>query len=183
MPLETAASSPLALAVVIDPTAYKATLYAIAVLAIKMVVTISFQGTARFKAGTRPPEDEAFAFLTESYTQGVKQSYGQATGKDDDKLKKERLNDIRWQRIVMNDIENIPLGLAIAIITLFTPASPLFHTLLVSLFAFARVSHTIVYAGQMQPHRTVAFIAGWSAMVGMLANGIVGANGYKLTIF
>ncbi|KAJ3203425.1 hypothetical protein HDU67_010206 [Dinochytrium kinnereticum] len=171
------------LAIVLDPTAFKATLVATALIVLKFVITISIQGGTRFAAGTRPPEDSAFEVFTEKLSKGAVQSYGLATGKEDDKLKKARMIEIRWQRIVLNDLENIPLGLIVAWATLLSPSSPMFHTMFVSLFALARITHTVVYAAQMQPHRAVAWALGWGAIFLMLANGLAGGFGYKLTLF
>jgi hypothetical protein len=48
------------------------------------------------------------------------------------------LEDIRWQRIVLNDTENIPMSMAIAWGTAFIGKSPEFHAALVLAFALAR---------------------------------------------
>ncbi|KAJ3117068.1 hypothetical protein HDU96_007986 [Phlyctochytrium bullatum] len=120
--------------ITVNPFAYKATLLATAALTAKMFVTLNIQGSTRFAAGTRPPEDAKL-----SVAKGSKQSYGlNVEAKDDEKLQKARLAEIRWQRIVWNDLENLPLGLIVAWGGLVSPASPRLHAALAVGFAAVR---------------------------------------------
>jgi glutathione S-transferase len=82
-----------------------------AILTIKWYITISIQGSKRFKGGSRPAEDSKLG-LSKTLAKGVKQSFGQDTGGIDHQAIED---DIRWQRIVLNDLENIPIGLIIGL--------------------------------------------------------------------
>ncbi|KAI8851780.1 hypothetical protein BC829DRAFT_487842 [Chytridium lagenaria] len=170
------------LTIALDHEAFKATMIATAILVLKFIITVSIQGSTRFGAGSRPPEDDVFDMFTEEWSKGAKQSFGVMTGKTEDKIRKEKLIEIRWSRIVMNDVENIPIGLIVAWATLLSPASAYLQSMIVYLFAISRVCHTIVYAGGMQPHRSITYIAGWVAITAMMANGIAGAYGFKVSI-
>ncbi|CAK4249171.1 unnamed protein product [Aphanomyces euteiches] len=73
-----------------------------AVLLVKHVVTGFFGAAAKFKAGSRAPED----------TPDGKQSFGVADADPkDETLKAAKLVEMRWNRITMNDLENVPIGL------------------------------------------------------------------------
>jgi hypothetical protein len=50
----------------------------------------------------------------------------------------QKQNDKRWRRIVLNDVENIPLGLVVAWGSANIAQSPRTHVGLVSLFAVSR---------------------------------------------
>ncbi|ORY52885.1 hypothetical protein BCR33DRAFT_711305 [Rhizoclosmatium globosum] len=162
----------------VSPVAHTATSLSTLVLLIKFYATLMKQGGARFRAGSRPPEDaNAFPDLVKSLkATTVKQTFGvSAEGAEaSEKELKARMADVRWQRIVSNDLENIPLGLIIAWTSLPTAWSPLLHALLVSLFAAARVGHTIAYAKALQPHRAATWAAGIVSVLGLCLNGVAG---------
>ncbi|KAJ3117078.1 hypothetical protein HDU96_007996 [Phlyctochytrium bullatum] len=168
-----------AMTLTVDPFAYRATLLSTAALVTKMFLTISIQGGTRFAAGTRPPEDQSLG-LTKLMAKGAQQSYGLNVGKEEDKLKKAKMIEIRWQRIVWNDLENIPVGLVLAWSGLLTPASPKLHAALVTTFAVVRILHTVCYAKQIQPWRAIAWFAGWIASFGLVGNSLAGAFGLTL---
>merc|ERR1711935_223839 len=153
--------------IMIDALAHKATMCATSALVFKLFGTIMIQGGKRFPAGTRPPEDGSL-----SLAKGKAQSFGQA---DQDKIKPHHIMaDIRWQRIVHNDLENIPVGLAVAWGSLLSPASPTLHAGMVLLFAAARVGHTVSYAYELQPHRAIFWVVAALCMLGMAVNGVLG---------
>jgi hypothetical protein len=91
-------SQPMQSPLFVDPVAHKVTMYTTGAVFVKFLVTTLFQGGARFQGGTRPPEDAKFKELAK----GVKQDYG-LTSAPSSQAKE---NDIRWQRIVMNDLGN-----------------------------------------------------------------------------
>ncbi|KAJ3232910.1 hypothetical protein HDU81_002597 [Chytriomyces hyalinus] len=117
----------------LDPTALKATSISTLVLLLKWYTSIAIQGDTRFKAGSRAPEDAAFG--GRSGAENVEQTFGLATNASDGGNQAEKMRELRWQRIIMNDLENIPLGLIIAWSSLVTPKSPLVHTVSVVTFA------------------------------------------------
>lgn len=78
------------------------------------------------------------------------QSYGAnaVVGKEEAKA---RLVDLRWRRLVLNDVENIPMGLLLFLVS--CGANQILYRLLMSVFVSARVTHSIAYAYEMQPMR------------------------------
>ncbi|KAJ3330759.1 hypothetical protein HDU76_004932 [Blyttiomyces sp. JEL0837] len=162
--------------ILLNPIALKSTAAATFLLTLKLFLTITIQGGKRFPAGTRPPEDAALN-LNKALGKGAVQSYGTVSSNNtDDKVVKEaKLADLRWGRIVMNDLENIPIGLIVAWSSLLTPYSTSVHSGLALAFAASRIAHTIVYAKQLQPHRAIAWFGGWVCILGMSVNGVIGA--------
>jgi glutathione S-transferase len=140
----------------------------------KFLVTILVQGKQRFAAGSRPPEDISITTLAK----GTKQSFGlQATGADAEKLQKYQMLDERWKRIVLNDLENIPLGLIVATVSILVGGNEHVNSIALVLFTVSRIAHTISYAKELQPHRAIF----WG--LGVLSVGIMTLNGSISTLF
>lgn len=150
-------------------TAHKATMISTLVIVLKFLITITIQGGKRFISGSRPPEDEKFR-------PGTKQTFGLTKKEEelDEKTKRALEMDIRWQRIVLNDLENLPIGLIVAWGSLLSAYSPLTHTVLVILFAIARILHTYSYANMLQPHRALCWAVAVLCYVGLAINGTLG---------
>ncbi|KAJ3225590.1 hypothetical protein HK099_006530 [Clydaea vesicula] len=137
----------------------KATSLATVILYLKFFLTVLVQGGKRFKAGTRqisPPEDAKLKVLAK----GVPQSYGlkkmePKSQKEDKKNPSDRVieDDIRWQRIVHNDVENLPIGLIVAWTSAIFCYSEVLHLLALSVFTISRILWTFAYAYKLQPHR------------------------------
>ncbi|KAI8620895.1 hypothetical protein BC830DRAFT_1164165 [Chytriomyces sp. MP71] len=162
-------------ALIIDPIAHKATAIATVVTVLKFYLTVFKQGGARFKAGSRPPEDAKLSLAKTLGASKVQQTFGiTAATNDDGKLDKAKLIDIRWQRMVLNDLENIPLGLIVAWASLLSPYSPKLHAIFVSLFAAFRIVHTVSYANELQPHRAIGWGGALLCILGMATNGVLG---------
>ncbi|KAJ3232909.1 hypothetical protein HDU81_002596 [Chytriomyces hyalinus] len=156
----------------LDPTALKATSICTLVLLFKWYASISIQGDTRFKAGSRAPEDAAFGGRMGA--ENVEQTFGLSASADESN-QAEKMRELRWQRIIMNDLENIPLGLIIAWSSLVTPKSPIVHTASVVTFAVMRILHTITYARSLQPHRSIVWMLALVATLVMAVNGVIGA--------
>lgn len=152
---------------IIDKFSQKITFLCTFVLFLKFTITILIQGGKRFAGGTRPPEDEKLS-LAKIYK--TKQSYGLV--KVDNQKAIEA--DIRWQRIVLNDLENIPFGLIIAWASLLSSFFPQVHNLCVIVFTLARISHTIAYAYEKQPHRGICWFVSVLSVLCLGLNGLVG---------
>lgn len=101
----------------------------------------------------------------------AKQNYGLQPQEDS----KHALADIRWQRIVHNDLENIPMGLIIAWCSLMSAYSSQLHILCMFIFMISRALHTVSYAWEMQPHRAIFWFVALLAVFIMATNGTVGA--------
>lgn len=71
------------------------------VLYVKFLLTLVIQGGKRFKAGSRPPEDCAFKALAGETIQTFGMNTSATPSAEDEEAKKA---DIRWARIVMNDL-------------------------------------------------------------------------------
>ncbi|KAJ3140036.1 hypothetical protein HK101_003587 [Irineochytrium annulatum] len=127
-------------------TPKQATAFATAWLIVKYFVTLNIQ------------DEKNLPTLQKMFGKGITQSFGTTVHADDDKkMKKARMEDIRWDRIVRNDIENIPLGLIAANLFSDFAASPSVHVGCVLTYALARTVHTYFYAKEMQPHRGIAW--------------------------
>ena len=86
-----------------------------------------------------------------------------------------KLAETRAIRIVANDLENIPLGVACAWGSLLCTSSPGLHSARVSAFTFGRVFHTVCYAKELQPHRAIFYFVGLASSFGLALNGVVGS--------
>ncbi|OQR88553.1 hypothetical protein THRCLA_10247 [Thraustotheca clavata] len=153
------------------------------VLAIKFYASTFIQGGKRFAAGTRPPEDQSLSLNKKNQ----KQSFGvrdpNAKDEDDENTKKPvRVQpparaieeDLRWERLVRNDLENIPIGLLISWAAVNSGGNPLVNSGAIIVFTVSRVAHTIAYAKGVQPHRAIAWTAGVLSTLVLVGNSIHG---------
>lgn len=155
--------------ILMDPLAHKVTMVCTLVLFLKLFVTTLIQGGKRFAGGTRPPEDNKLSLAKKHK---VKQSYGMV---DADTVKQKHVEaDIRWQRIVHNDLENVLIGLILAWASLMSPYSVLVHCIATIVFTVARVIHTYAYANEKQPHRAFWWFMACLGMMAMAINGTMG---------
>lgn len=88
---------------------------------------------------------------------------------------KHAMADIRWQRIVHNDLENVVVGLIVAWASLFSAFAPTVHISAVVLFTLSRTLHTMFYAYEMQPHRGIAWFVAVACIFVIGTNGVIGA--------
>ncbi|KAJ3359873.1 hypothetical protein HDU91_004779 [Kappamyces sp. JEL0680] len=142
-------------------------------LCCKFYGTILVQGGKRFSGGSRPPEDEALS-LNQSIGKGKTQTFGVETlpaSEADDKVMRLRQQDIRWQRIVLNDLENIPMGLVVAFVSILVGANATVTQASICVFTLARFFHTWAYANELQPHRAIGWGLGLASIFVMAANG------------
>ncbi len=100
-------------------------------------------------AGFRPPEDAALfphaklqSFDGSAKLEAIKAKASseedQKAKESESKLAKQREVEQRWTRIVANDLENIPLGVAVMYGSMATAFSPAVHAFLALGFAFSR---------------------------------------------
>ena len=76
-------------------------------------------------------------------------------------------DEMRWKRIIMNDLENIPVTLALMWAAVVVQANNEAIVGLSAAFVFARVSHTICYAYALMPWRTIVWIVGFLSSLGL----------------
>jgi len=113
----------------------------------KFFYTATFQGTKRQRA----PEDKI-----------QQPTQADATKAFDDSK--------RWERIVMNDLENIPWGMIMMWACVLVQADRVTTLVAAAVFLVARVLHSICYIYQLMPWRTYC----WA--LGVLANFTLGIN-------
>ncbi|TYZ63050.1 hypothetical protein PybrP1_003035 [[Pythium] brassicae (nom. inval.)] len=141
----------------------------------KFLVTVSIQGGKSFAAGARPPEDNSF----NKDGRMPKQTYGLASSADDategvdEKLQRARAVDFRWKRIVQNDLETIPIGLAVFLGSVLVGGHEATNCALMGVFTAARIAHTVAYANELQPHRAIFWATGQLCVLAGGLNGIV----------
>eukprot|EP00300_Choanocystis_sp_HF-7_P036700 c52586_g1_i1.p1 GENE.c52586_g1_i1~~c52586_g1_i1.p1 ORF type:complete len:160 (+),score=36.96 c52586_g1_i1:44-481(+) len=121
----------------------------------KCFLTANFQGKAKGKAGVRPNEDSKF--------------FGQQD------ITKQATEEVeRWNRIVMNDLENIPMGLIIIWASTLTAENATAHLILCITFCVGRYLHTVSYALGLQPWRSLSYFLGLLSVIAMLINDGIG---------
>lgn len=141
------------------------------VLYAKFFITTTIQGGKTFRAGARPPED---AKLSLAKRFKAKQTYGlEPADAKDEKLIKAREAEVRWRRIILNDLETIPIGMLVFGAGVLTEANATVHLGAMATFTAMRCLHTYVYANQMQPHRALAWFGAHFAVMAGAANVIV----------
>lgn len=135
-----------------------------AVLYIKYIVTTFTGAQKKFASGNRAPEDTRDA---------VKQDFGLHTDSEDQAEAK--VEDIRWQRIVANDLENLPFGLILAWAAVVTNGNSTQTSVATIVFTVARVAHTVAYASASPKARGMAYMVGVLALLVLAENVIAGA--------
>ena len=76
-------------------------------------------------------------------------------------------------RIQRNDLENIPLFLAIGLVFVFCRASPISTIVFCWTFTIARILHTFAYTWNLQPWRAIFYGIGTLALLGMIVHIIL----------
>ncbi|DBA03847.1 TPA: hypothetical protein N0F65_005737, partial [Lagenidium giganteum] len=143
-----------------------------AVLYFKFFLTTTIQGGKTFKAGCRPPEDAKL-----SLAKGMPvQNYGLNKDEKDEKIIKAREIETRWRRIVLNDLESIPLALLVFVGGLLVPSNEIVHSAAMITYTVARCLHTIAYANMMQPHRGLLWFVGCVSIFTGAINAVVGTT-------
>jgi uncharacterized MAPEG superfamily protein len=75
----------------------------------------------------------------------------------------------RAQQVWLNDLENIPIFIALGLIWLWLGAPAQVAPALFVAFTAARILHTVFYLARLQPWRTLAYTAGLVVLVWMCA--------------
>lgn len=140
------------------------------VLYVKFLGTTMIQGRRGFDAGTRVPEDNALP---------------QARGKPDqsfdfhldhpDEVVRTAIHDeLRWKRIVQNDIEAIPLALLVFVVSITSGANKTVNVAALVVFTCARVLHTVAYSSKWPLARMCAWLVGVLSILTGAINGVAG---------
>mmetsp|Transcript_8211 Transcript_8211/g.17830 ORF Transcript_8211/g.17830 Transcript_8211/m.17830 type:complete len:155 (-) Transcript_8211:309-773(-) len=151
-----------------------------------MVLLLKFQatnmnlGSSRIRSGSRPPQDAAlFAGAgpqdfdgSSKRTERAKKNDG---GKSLDRAVKAKAAETRAARIVMNDLENIPLGLVAAWAGVLCGGGRDVHVAAVWAFCAGRCVHSYAYLYARQPMRAIGFLVGLLATFVLAGNALFAA--------
>ena len=81
---------------------------------------------------------------------------------------------VRGAKAWLNDLENIPIFLILALVYAIVGLSPTLFIVYCVVFTIARILHTIFYLNAMQPWRTIAYSVGALAMFALIIHLFVG---------
>ena len=147
--------------------AIRATAILSVILWTKVVATNMGLGGAKMKAGGRAPEDTYQVTDTSQITEEAK------TAQD------------RAQRMVNNDLENIPYTLVLTWGSLYCITSAaeavdvkgyaMAHIILFSIFVVCRIMHSIVYSMGLSTARSLVWLMGLLCSFGIAINGAIAA--------
>ena len=102
------------------------------------------------------------------------------TGSSTDKAAQEATH--RAERISMNDLETIPIGMimswgAFTALSINTPGGNLTQVILMIIFTIGRIGHTVSYSKGLQPWRSIFYLFSLLCNFGFAINGIVAVLG------
>uniref|UniRef100_M4B7E6 Microsomal glutathione S-transferase 1 n=1 Tax=Hyaloperonospora arabidopsidis (strain Emoy2) TaxID=559515 RepID=M4B7E6_HYAAE len=137
-----------------DITDVKAFALSAAVLYIKFLASTMIQGRKAFAANTRMPEDKALVC-----------TLGLELDMDEKAVKTAREDEMRWKRIVQNDLESLPLALIVFWSAIAVGVASSVIKLLLLIYTTARVSHTAVYSMALPRARMACWMTGTLCVV------------------
>eukprot|EP01083_Nonionella_stella_P187321 688011_1 len=135
------------------------------VIVFKYFMTVIFQGIRR----TRAPEDGFQPPAVTKEAKPLKQD-DNATGNDKNQFTEEQ----RWQRIVLNDLENVPIGVVMMWVSLFVSGHPAVTAVGAIGLTLGRCSHTLCYVYKLMPWRSVAWLIGVLSTLALAGNIVYG---------
>eukprot|EP00485_Elphidium_margaritaceum_P005099 CAMPEP_0202696026 /NCGR_PEP_ID=MMETSP1385-20130828/9415_1 /ASSEMBLY_ACC=CAM_ASM_000861 /TAXON_ID=933848 /ORGANISM="Elphidium margaritaceum" /LENGTH=160 /DNA_ID=CAMNT_0049352121 /DNA_START=60 /DNA_END=542 /DNA_ORIENTATION=- len=140
------------------------------VLVFKYFMTVILQGGRR----TRAPED---GFQPSALKKEANEAL--LSGADaEQKTESEKFEfsvEKRWQRIVMNDLENVLIGIVMIWISFFVSDDYLVTAICAILFTLARVLHTVCYIFALFPWRAFCWMFGVLSTLTLAINIVYGA--------
>lgn len=131
------------------------------VLYIKFLATTMIQGRKAFAAGTRCAEDSKLGMGRKA--------------EDEKKLKMAVEDEMRWKKIVQNDLESMPMALAVFMGCIGAGGNAQVTTALLVAYTTLRLGHTLTYAMQMPFGRMACWLGGVACIIGAAVNGSVAA--------
>jgi glutathione S-transferase len=129
------------------------------VLYVKFLASTMIQGRKAFAANTRMPEDKVIVC-----NMGIK------LDADDKAIKRAVEDEMRWKRIIQNDLESMPLAFVVFWAAISVGVSPAITKTLMTAYTSARVGHTAVYSLGMPRARMACWMAGVFCVVATAAN-------------
>ncbi|RLN59637.1 hypothetical protein BBJ29_002228 [Phytophthora kernoviae] len=147
-----------------------------AVLYVKFVLATGIQATKTFEAGGRPPEDKNLPLAKGNPVQ----TYGlvtppESSKEESEKIQKAKLTELRWRRIVQNDLESIPLALVVFGAGVMAKGNPTVQCGVMVGYTAVRCFHTVAYANAMHPHRALCWLFGIIFITTGAGNALYGA--------
>ena len=82
----------------------------------------------------------------------------------------------RWDRIVMNNLENIPMAVLVFWLGTWTPNNHLGGNALFALFTLLRIIHTVLYACGVLYARTAVYLLSIIFVLGAGINAMAGVH-------
>ncbi|ETV94533.1 hypothetical protein H310_11833 [Aphanomyces invadans] len=138
-------------------------------LYIKYFVTLTIQGSTKFKTASRPPEDMSFA----ASSAPQQRAFIPETSEED--LEAAKAREARWSRILGNDVENLPFGIIMAWVAIVAGGNGTVTSVAFILYTVCRIVHTIAFANAVFLPRTIAFQVGVVSTVVLSINAIAGS--------
>ncbi|KAG6586907.1 uncharacterized protein IUM83_19634 [Phytophthora cinnamomi] len=111
------------------------------------------QGRKAFAAGTRMAEDSKLPQAKNA----PKQGFAELT---DDHVRTAVEEEMRWKRIVQNDLESMPMAYVVFWSAINVGVSSSLTTTLLVVYTLARIGHTIVYAQSLPRARMMFWMLG-----------------------
>ncbi|GMF11081.1 unnamed protein product [Phytophthora lilii] len=142
-------------------TDVKAFALSAAVLYVKFLASTMIQGRKAFAANTRMPEDTKLVC-----NMGIK------LDADEKAVKKAVEDEMRWKRIIQNDLESMPLAFIIFWSAIAVGVNPAITKTLMLAYTTARVGHTAVYSMGMPRARMACWMAGVFCVVATALNSV-----------
>ncbi|KAL4155447.1 hypothetical protein PRNP1_007557 [Phytophthora ramorum] len=146
-----------------DPVSdVKAFALSAAVLYIKFLACTMIQGRKAFAANTRLPEDKTLVC-----------NMGLKLDMDEKTVKAAVEDEMRWKRIIQNDLESMPLAFVVFWSSIAVGVSPAITKTLLLAYTTARVGHTAVYSMVMPRARMACWMAGSFCVVAAAASSVM----------
>ncbi|KAG7399738.1 hypothetical protein PHYBOEH_008072 [Phytophthora boehmeriae] len=154
-------------------TEFKTYVTCAAVLYVKFVLATGIQATKTFEAGGRPPEDKNLPLAKGNPVQ----TYGLVSSpkEESEEIKKAKLTELRWRRIVQNDLESIPMALIVFGTGVMAKGNPYVQCAAMIGYTSVRCFHTVAYANAMHPHRALCWLFGIIFITTGAGNALYGA--------
>lgn len=139
------------------------------VLYLKFLGTTMHQGRRGFDAGTRVPEDAALPQARGK----PDQSFDYRLDHPDEVIRNAIYDELRWKRIVQNDIEAIPLALTLFLISISVSANRNVNIAALVIFTCMRIMHTFAYANKKPLLRMLSWTIGVLCIITGGVNGVI----------
>lgn len=134
------------------------------VLYIKFLASTMIQGRKAFAANTRMPEDKTLVC-----------NMGLKLDTDEKTVKAAVEDEMRWKRIIQNDLESMPLAFVVFWSAIVVGVNPVVTKTLLMAYTTARVGHTAVYSLVMPRARMACWMAGSFCIVATALNTVAAA--------